>query len=429
MSQQMQEPHPGQGLRGLSQELPPANGFALFGAPARDEDAEGLASTLRACAVAEIERRALLLRLSRLPPSLVRPAHRQRARVALEPLLSADRAQLFRLADGSMAVIWRGAANERLDHAMRSLKLLFADLPQGVAERAELITLLDLPRDNDELLQAIEESLAALPRTRAAARTLPTQPLDIAALAGLELALSQADVAHFVRRKAICSIAADQSMRLRWEKRYLSITELAAALVPEYNPQADRWLFRRLTRTLDRRMLALLSHADELRQAGPFALNMNAASILSPHFLRFDAALPVALRGEVVLELLAADVLADPDMFIFARDFARARGYRLLLRDMTADLLAVFPLDQLGFDMVQLRWSDELETVSDAALRDAVGEPDRIVLGRVAGRNAIDWARRHRIGLFMGPLVTPGAKPDEGRLRPLHSDILLSATP
>ena len=128
-------------------------------------------------------------------------------------------------------------------------------------------------------------------------------------------------------------------------------------LAPERDLRADRWLFRRLTRTLDRRMLALLAVPGEVRAAGPFGLDLNVASILSPTFLRFDAGLPAALRGQLVLDLSPADVIADPASFLFARDFARARGYRLLLRGITAGLLDAFPLRRTGLDLLQLRWS------------------------------------------------------------------------
>jgi hypothetical protein len=368
--------------------------------------------------VAEIERRGLLLRLTRLPATVLRPVHRQRARIAIEPLLSADRVRLFRLADGSFVVLWRGAAADRLAQALASLKLLFADLPAGLAERAEMISLVELPRDNAVLLQAIEESLSATMPRRAAARVMPNQPLDIAALSGLEKALAQADVAHFARRRSVCSIGGDGAMRLVWEKRTLSIAELSATLVPDYNPALDPWLFRRLTRTLDRRMLALLSHPEELRRAGPFALDMNVSSILSSYFLRFDAALPTSLRGEVLLELQPADVLADPASFVFARDFARARGYKLLLRDVDADLLPVFPLDELGFDFLQLQWSDRLATLDRLTIEEAAGECERVVLGRVSDKEAIEWGLEAGIGLFTGKLIYPGAKFEDNRTWP-----------
>ena len=68
----------------------------------------------------------------------------------------------------------------------------------------------------------------------------------------------------------------------------------------------------------------------------------------------------MTLRGQVVIDLLPADVMADPASFLFARDFARGRGYLLLLRGITGDLLDAFPLRRIGLDLLELRWSPDL---------------------------------------------------------------------
>jgi hypothetical protein len=182
----------------------------------------------------------------------------------------------------------------------------------------------------------------------------------------------------------------------------LSISELTATLAPGRSAQADAWLFRRLTRVLDRRMLALLSAPQELRGAGPFSLNLNIGSLLSPEFLRFDAAVPSALQGRIVLDLLPADVLADPAAFIFARGFARARGYRLQLRSVTAALLPLLRLHRMELDFVQLRWSPALAGVDPALLQAGTAQ---WVLGQADEPAALQWGLDQGISLFQGRAV------------------------
>jgi hypothetical protein len=220
----------------------------------------------------------------------------------------------------------------------------------------------------------------------------------------LETGLATVDVARFVRRRRICSLAADGRFHLEWEQRLLSVSELGETLMPDRAVQSEPWLYRRLTRTLDQRMLALLAAPLELRDAGPFSVALNVGSVLSPAFLRFDAALPVLLRGRVVLELLPADVLADPGAFIFARDFAHERGYRLLLREMNADLLGVFPLARIGLDLLQLRWREPLAAEGAPALHD----PANTVLMRADAPEAVEWGRSRGIALFQGRMAEPG---------------------
>jgi hypothetical protein len=388
----------------------------IGGEPATDEDTRALATALRTCAVAEVVRRALLVRVTRLPRDLTRPHHLRLIRAALEPLAGADRARVFRLEDENLVVIWRGEGRALLYETMQALKLLLADLdkhretsdPRPDVELTDIVVLLELPAQIEIVLQAIEDSTTpGKPRSFSVDLPPPPPPLDAATLELLERALAHVDVARFVRRKPVCSVLRSGEMRVQWEKRYLSIAELTSALIPEYSAQADHWLFRRLTRSLDRRMLALLSDPDELRLARPFGLNMNVSSILSPEFLKFDENVPSHLRGELLLAVLPADVLSDPATFNFARNFTRERGYRLILRGLTADLLAVFPRALLGVDLLQLAWSPELAKLPARLLEEAAGDPKCVLLGRVDHSAALDWGLAQGIGLFQGALIQP----------------------
>ncbi len=86
---------------------------------------------------------------------------------------------------------------------------------------------------------------------------------------------------RFARRVPVCRAGPD-GMALAWEHRFLSDAELFETMLPDRAPRADPWLFRRLTRALDRRMLALLSAADELRGAAPFSSTWNVAIDSAP---------------------------------------------------------------------------------------------------------------------------------------------------
>jgi hypothetical protein len=103
-----------------------------------------------------------------------------------------------------------------------------------------------------------------------------------------------------------------------------------------------------------------------------------------------------------MLDVVPEDVLADPAAFLFARDFARARGYRLVLHGVTTALLSVLPVKRLGLDLVHLRWSDDLVGADLAALQV---EPQHILLGQTDHDAALDWGLYHGIGLFAGTMV------------------------
>lgn len=373
-------------------------------APDRRGDADALRALARGCVSAGIARRALLLRLSRLPEALKRPHHLRLARSALDPLSVADRARLYRLPNEDVAMVWRGESAAALRTSRDAVRHLFADSGEALPEPETLLAALRLPEDAGTLLQAVEESLNPpdTPARAAPAEAAASEPLDPPVLAELEAALARADVARFMRRRQIAQRLPEGGFRLVWEKRTLSATEIAATLVPDRAIRAEPWLFRRLTRTLDRRMLALLAAPRELHDAGPFGLNLNVASILSPEFLRFDAALPSGLRGQVVIDLLLADVMTDPAAFLFARDFARGRGYLLALRGVTAGLLEAFPLRRIGLDLLELRFCPDLARL-DLELADA----DHVVLSHADCGAALAWGRAHGVALYQGLAAIP----------------------
>jgi hypothetical protein len=364
------------------------------------QDAAQLTGLIRDCRLADIARNAVVVRLSRLPADKLRPHHIRLARAALEPLVHADRARVFELPSRDLVAVWRGAADVARTTSHGAILHMFIGDDSFPIAPERLWEEYQLPGDADGLLAVARppEEQAFPARVQAV-----SVPLDPASLATFETELARADVARFARRHPVALAQPQGGFRLAWEKRKLDIGELAGCLSPRHDLKADPWLFRRLTRTLDRRMLALLAAPGELAEAGPFAINLNVASILGPEFLRLDSVLPTTLRGRVTLDLAPEDVLADPAAYVFARDFARARGYRLALHGMTGALLPVLPVRSLGLDLLYLRWSEELRAFDLAALQV---EPAHVLLGRTDTLAALEWGSAQGIGLFSGKLVS-----------------------
>jgi hypothetical protein len=362
------------------------------------EGTAALLSLLDGCANPGVARHAIMVRPAALPADLRRPHHLRLIRAALDPLCSLDRATILSLADDTLIAVWRGPGGAELRAATTTLRQLFADLA------APPVTLLDLPRDSATLRRAIDDATPPTPEPPSP----PLRALALTDLPALEAALAQADIAPFLRREPVCTAAPGQPLRLAWEKLTVAARDLAASLLPGVDPRAAPWLLCRLTRSFDRRVLALLADPYELRHAGPFALDLNIATLLDDAFLRFDENLPNHLRGEVILGLLPADIIADPAAFRFAVAFARTRGYRLALRDMTPTLLTVLPPALLGLDLIELR--------RDAQPPPAALAP-QIILCDVTAQATIAWAQQNQIAWLHGPAI----RPDRVRLN-LHRE-------
>jgi hypothetical protein len=355
--------------------------------------ARALRDLVRQTMVSGTPRRAALLHMDQLPPSLGRPHHQRLARNVLSLLAERDHAQSFQLSRGRLAIVWRSRGPEEIEHAMAALEHLMADLPQGQAvPLGQLMSVFDLPDQAPWLLDMIVE---ANDGARDGAES--GLGLDATLLTRLEDALVQADISPFLRSRPVMDVQ-DATPVLAWEDRTISITDLAGCLCPGRHVQDGTWLFRRLSRSVDRRLLHMITGPRELDARRPFSLAISVASILSPAFLAFDSGLKLGLRGRIVLKLEAADILADAASFTFARNFAHARQYRLMLRNAGAGLL---DHEAAGLDLLEMRLTPDV-----LAHPDQLPDRSKLVLTGVDDAVQLDWARANGCHLVKGQAVT-----------------------
>ena len=366
----------------------------------RSDTIDELHELVRQSELSGARRRAALLHTDRLPPHLARPHHARLARHAMHALLTADRAQMFDLPHRRLAVIWRNCGTVELAQVREALRHLLNG--EGSAD-LNLLTIYDLP---DQAVRFLDQ-LAEAPE-RSVAQAGQCAPLDVTLLARLEAGLAQADLSRFVRRRAVVNLSdeavADGSVA--WHDLVLNMDELAAGVCPGRDIKGDQWLFRRLTRTLERRMLIMLATGRDFGRCHTCAIDLNVASILSPEFLKLDEALPVALRGRLILYLTTADILADPSGFIFARNFAQARHHRLFLGDATLAILRFFDPLAAGLDGLKAELCPELQA-SPSCLRALVSPSTPIVLTGLNRPSELRWARQHGFMLGQGHVLSP----------------------
>jgi hypothetical protein len=362
---------------------------------AQAHGALALRDLVRQTVLAGASRRAALLHIDRLPQALARPHHHRLARGALDGLANRDHAQSFDLPHGRLAIIWRSRGPEDIADVMAGLEHLLADLPPGQAvPMGQLISVFDLPDQAPWLLDTLAEPAnPAMPEEGDA--------LDPALLARLEENLLQADLSPFLRRRAVMRLGRP-GPSLAWEDRFIAVPELVDCLCPGRHVPDSAWLAHRLARSIDRRALALLTGPRDLSGSKPLSLSLCVASLVSPAFLAFDAALPAALRGHVVLRLVAADILSDATSFGFARDFAHTRGYELLLRDTGTGPDGWLDASAAGLDYIEMRVTPAL-LAGQAALPD----PSRLVLTCVDDAAALAWAVARQAVLVKGLAAQP----------------------
>lgn len=365
------------------------------------------------------DRRAVHVHLSGLQAQNRREHHTRIAGNTFEQLVKLMQAQVFTLANADLMVIYKAQAQDEVEAAVVKLRFLFSDDPLVIEEQrtrqALFCTWYSLDREYDMLLALAQKMVQEENAKRNAASERKAQeakfqaqkpkgsPFTPELLQRVENSLGQADLANLMRRQAVCAVVGKSPPAPVFHELFISIADLRQTLFPSVNVNSSPWLFQQLTETLDRRVLSMLNKHDDRTLEGDISINLNVSTILSPEFLVFDDNVKAGMRGTIVLELQKVDIFADLGGYLFARDFAHDRGYRICIDGLTYSQLPFVDRERLGADLIKLVWdpslTEEKDKKTEALRRIGV---TRIILCRCDNQAGIEYGHSVGITLFQG---------------------------
>lgn len=364
-------------------------------------------------------RLACELHLGLLRPYHQQPHHLRIVRKTMEPLTRRFDAGIYEMHDKSVIVVTKGAGLADVEQYVAQVRALFSEDPLFIGEdESQFCSWYDLERDYDALLrrarQLNDERKAATEgeEQASAGRTVPGgTAIQPAHLEQIERAIEHADLANILRRQEICAVVPGLRPEPMFHELYFSMFYLAQTLLPGHNVTSDDFLFRHLTRVLDRRMLALMTQRELFHLLKTAALNLNVRTVLSAEFMEFDKATNVKDRGSLAIELPALDIMNEPNEYLFARDFLKERGYKIVLDGVKHLNLPLIDRDWLGFDFVKVTWTpslyDDAAGQRGEAMKAAVAKigRDRVVLCRVDSEDGLKAGEALGITLYQGRLI------------------------
>jgi len=361
------------------------------------------------------DRRCVHIHLSQLQPVNRRDNHMRIAAGAFDSLVKLLQAQAFTLANVDLMVIYKAQVQDEVEAAIVKLRFLFSDDPLVINDGLDrnFCDWFSLDREYEDVIGLAQKMLqeeqarqrAVQERTESEARDNRPRgtPFTPELLVRTEAALFQADLANLMRRQAVCAVVGQSPPQPVFHELFISIADMRQVMMPSVNVASSPWLFQELTETLDRRVLSLLNKHDDRTLEGDISINLNVSTILSPDFLTFDDNIKAGARGTIVLELQKVDIFADLGAYLFARDFAHDRGYRICIDGLTYSMLPFVNRERLGADLIKLVWEnsllDEKDKKTDALRRIGV---TRIILCRCDAPGAIEYGHSVGITLFQG---------------------------
>ena len=392
---------------------------ARRGTPSQDQL---LLDYLRRLESRRADRGAVHLRLSNLQPFNRREHHIRAAAGAFDNLVASRDGQLFFLDNDDLLLIYALDRRGGVEAAVQSVRYFFGDDPllgEGEGGRHAFSRWYDVASQFEDIVRLAQGLVDRAGPEREERRTVGARPnslqrrspygrpLTPTVLARLKAAIERTDLANLIRRQYVCDLAGNGVPAPIFSELFVSVPDLTDTFVPRVNITANRWLFRHLTESLDRRVLSLIRGNDQFSISGDVSLDINVATLLSADFLAFDEDMPAFRRGALLLEVNVVDVFADLRTFLFARNFAKQRGYRICIDGVTGETMALLDRERLGADFIKLRWSPGLARLPGDQCRQLGALISRagfshMILCACEDRQALEFGQSLGVRYFQG---------------------------
>jgi hypothetical protein len=363
-------------------------------------------------------REAVHIHLSRLLPRNRRDHHVRIAAHSFESLVKSRRGQLFVLGNSDLFVVFKAEAINEVETSILKLRFMFGEDPLLLEDdeyETRFFTHYDVQIEYDDILQVVRSLVHEIRDSRSqTARSESKSPIKVKQMRGepltprvlgrIEQALQRADISNMVRRQSVCALIGDATPQPLFGEVFISIRDLRETLLPGVDLSSNRWLFQHLTETLDRRMLSMLARSQDQAFTGNISVNLNVSTLLSPEFMEFDDGVTASMRGSMVVELQNIDIFADFNAFLFARDFAKDRGYRICIDGLTEETMAYVNREKLGADLIKLIWKPGLSKEVQERIRAMVvgAGTSRVILCRCDDGDAVEFGQDAGIKMFQG---------------------------
>ncbi len=366
---------------------------------------------------------AIHLSLSKLKHQYQKPNHMRIAVNVIEKFAVQNEGHIFLLDSSDIIIICHDTIDEKIENVIKNIENTFINDPLiaaniSNADKKYFVDIFNLEIEYESFLRICsslyqteaskrKDTSNAIDKTVKKQNT-QLQPLSPEQLGKLENFLINADLSNLLHRQNICMFSDKMVLQPIFKELFISISELAKAMLPDVNLAVNQWLFQHLTQTLDLRVLKMLMQTDDKYLKSSFSLNLNIATLLSKNFLEFDADLSRKTRNTLVIEMRMVDIMSNFSDFIFAINFIRRKGYRTCLDGVTSDMLPYIDRKQMKFDMLKINtdfnfYNDgtEKEFAAIKSHIERIGK-EHVILARCDDKIVVSNGLKMGIKMFQG---------------------------
>jgi hypothetical protein len=256
------------------------------------------------------------------------------------------------------------------------------------------------------------EEVTASPSTLPVADPFPVATPKIAPSSGydalvsnllaIEKKMQEVTIENFFQQQWMVWCRGPDDYQPILQEWFVSMAHIFNLLDPPVSLGRDRRLMGRLTHSLDRSVLEVLSQklCPYFPEKG-VSLNLHAESVLLPVFDRWMGMTDRSMRPTIAIELPVLDMIEDYPMFQQAVEKIRGYGCRVILDGMSMDVWSCLSHRFVTCDWVKILWDGE-RAENTTLPEDGHFPMNRIILCRCDTQAAIDWGVKQGIRIFQG---------------------------
>lgn len=355
-------------------------------------------------------RKVVHLRLSQLLP-----ANRTTVRIKIvtrmfRTLESGRQVQIFSLTNDDLAMIVNAGAQRDVNNIIHRIRKLYEGDPLTLDDAAgndRFVAWYDLTMDAAMAIHAIQQLRQEAQQAPAKGAAQQTPTITPAALDEIHKKLAFLNVVPFVRDQVALRIdPATNQASIEFFEFFLSVGDLQRAVAPNWNLFGDKSLFQDLSRTMDLRMIEIVTRAPQARGAPSISINLNLETIFTQAFATF---LERVEKGQkVIVEVQAVDLLTNFNMYLDAQSVLASMGHAVLIDGLSTTALSMIDVALMKPDYAKIIWTPELLDMMDPATNQSAAfivhgiGAEKVVLSRCDSADALQWGLKTGISVFQG---------------------------
>ena len=235
-------------------------------------------------------------------------------------------------------------------------------------------------------------------------------PMGPIQLDQLERNLINMEIFQMLANQTAYVIVGDLTPQPIFVEHYISVDMVKKTLLPTYDMLADKWLFQRLTRTFDTKLLQTLPQTG-LIQGQVVSININVETVFTPEFDKFISLFRQKNTQPLILEMSLFDVISDIQKYYDARTKLTQMGCRICLDAMDIESLAILDRELLAVDFLKITWKPHYTKLLGGPKQDKITAAItaqgnmRIILSHCDTESALKFGQAVGIHMYQGFLI------------------------